>query len=124
MKDAVATRKDIDDVLKVVKGFVQQSSEQFTEVSERLDKIDGRLDKADSHLDKFAFSVSARFDKIEGEIIDLEKTHNRIANIIDRFLARIDHYETEQTARDSQFAKLLEWARKVSKQTGIPLENL
>jgi uncharacterized protein YdcH (DUF465 family) len=117
MKDAVATRKDIDDVLHVVKGFVQQSSEQFAEVIDRLDK-------ADSRFDKFAFSVNDRFDKIEDRITDLEKTHNRIANTIGRFLARIDSYETEQTARDSQFNKLLKWARKVSKQTGIPIEGL
>lgn len=38
--------------------------------------------------------------------------------------ARIDKYETELAARDSQFEKLLVWARKVSKKTGIPLDNL
>jgi hypothetical protein len=43
---------------------------------------------------------------------------------MDKFLARIDTYETEQIARDSQFEKLLDWARKVSVKTGIPLENL
>lgn len=43
---------------------------------------------------------------------------------IDGFLARIDHYETENAARDHQFEKLLVWARKVSDKTGIPLENL
>ncbi|MBI3624210.1 hypothetical protein HY218_01105 [Candidatus Saccharibacteria bacterium] len=45
-------------------------------------------------------------------------------NTIDGFIARIDKYETELAARDSQFQKLLVWARKVSKKTGIPLENL
>jgi len=36
----------------------------------------------------------------------------------------IDRYETEQLMRDNQFNRLLEWARKVSEETGIPLENL
>lgn len=110
MKDTPATRKDINDVLKVLKGFIQQTSEQFTESNNRADK--------------FAFSVNARFDKIESEIIDLRKSHDRLLNTVDNFIARIDRYETEQVARDSQFNRLLEWARKVSKQTGIPLDNL
>ena len=49
---------------------------------------------------------------------------DRLTNTIDGFVKRLDDNETEQTARDSQFEKLLIWARKVSKKTGIPLENL
>ncbi len=63
-------------------------------------------------------------NNIEDEIIDFRKSHDRLLNTIDKFIARIDDYETEQVARDSQFQKLLEWARKVSEKTGIPLENL
>lgn len=116
MKDAPATRKDIDDVLEVLKGFVQQTGEQFQ-------KIDEQFKKNDKQFDKFAFSVNARFDKIEYEIIDLKASHDRLQNTIDHFLGRLDQYETEQIARDSQFNRLLEWARKVSKKTGIPLEG-
>lgn len=36
----------------------------------------------------------------------------------------IDHRESEQRAREEEFNRLLEWARKVSEKTGIPLENL
>ncbi len=43
---------------------------------------------------------------------------------IDGFISRIDKYEIELAARDVQFQRLLDWARKVSSKTGIPLENL
>lgn len=49
---------------------------------------------------------------------------DRLTNTIDSFVKRLDDQEIEQAARDSQFEKLLAWARKVSEKTGIPLENL
>lgn len=49
---------------------------------------------------------------------------DRLTNTIDGFVGRIDRYESEQLARDTQFERLLDWARKVSEKTGIPLENL
>ena len=49
---------------------------------------------------------------------------DKLTNTIDGFVKRLDDNETEQSMRDRQFEKLLEWARKVSEKTGIPLENL
>jgi len=131
MVDKPATRKDIDDILKVVKGIAQQTSDEFVSIGKRFDAMDERFDAMDERFDamderfnKFEFQVNRRFDKIENEIFDLQKSHDRLLVTIDRFLARIDTYETEQAARDSQFEKLLDWARKVSAKTGIPLEDL
>ena len=87
-----ATRKDIDEVIDILKDIMEQVSGQFTGINNRLDSLDQKYD----HL----------------------------INTIDGFIGRIDKYETELAARDSQFEKLLSWARKVSEKTGIPLENL
>lgn len=54
---------------------------------------------------------------------ELKDTLNRLMNTIDGFVGRIDAYETEQTARDAQFQRLLVWAKEVSKKTGIPLKG-
>jgi septal ring factor EnvC (AmiA/AmiB activator) len=124
MVDKPATRKDIDDVLKVLKSFAQQTSDEFISVNDQFAKIDERFNKIDERFDVFEFQVNTRFDKLESDIVDLQKSHDRLLRTVDRFLARIDTYETEQIARDSQFEKLLDWARKVSAKTGIPLENL
>ncbi len=56
--------------------------------------------------------------------IDLKASHDRLLRTIDSFVGRIDKCELELADRDSQFEKLLAWARKVSEKTGIPLENL
>jgi hypothetical protein len=49
---------------------------------------------------------------------------DKLVNTIDAFVKRLDDNETEQTFKDRQFDRLLEWARKVSAKTGIPLERL
>lgn len=68
-------------------------------------------------LHEFVKQVDERFN-------ELDKKYDHLINTIDGFIARIDKYETELATRDSQFEKLLVWARKVSEKTGIPLENL
>lgn len=110
MNDTPTTRKDIDDILEVLQGFIQQTDERFGKMDERFDLL--------------TFQMNERFDKIDSEIIDLKASHDRLLITLDTLIGRIDRYETEQTARDSQFEKLLAWARKVSEKTGVPLENL
>jgi archaellum component FlaC len=94
-----ATRKDIDEVIDIMKDFMSQVSGQFNEVSHKFNEVNNRLDQ-------------------------LDQKYDHLINTIDSFIGRIDKYETELAARDSQFEKLLAWARKVSEKTGVPLENL
>lgn len=91
--------------------------ELTTVMREQTDEIIGVIQS-------FVMQMDDRFNKIEKEITELKESHNRLLNTIDGFISRIDKYETELAARDSQFEKLLAWARKVSVKTGIPLENL
>lgn len=49
---------------------------------------------------------------------------DRLTNTIDSFIRRLDTEEIENKVRDRQFERLLDWARKVSEKTGVPLENL
>lgn len=97
--DTTATRGDIDEVLHVLQGIMTQIDERFNRLEEKVDHI-------------------------ESEVVDVKASYDRLLNTIDTFIGRIDGYETEQAARDSQFAKLLAWARKVSEKTGVPLGNL
>lgn len=91
------------------------------EVQEIVDKAVTDLSEI---ISTFAQQVDTRFNKVEKELVELRESHQRLLNTIDGFVGRIDRYETEQLMRDNQFNRLLEWARKVSEKTGIPLENL
>lgn len=95
-----------------------------TALREQTDEIVGILhafvDKFDERFNKIEKKLSAH----DEEFRKLNEKYDHLLNTIDTFLGRIDKYEQEQAARDRQFERLLEWARKVSKKTGIPLENL
>jgi hemerythrin len=97
--DAPATRKDINEVLQVMRDFMQQTDERFNQ-------------------------NEALLRDLRQDVVDLKSSHNKLISTIDTFIGRIDSYESEQVARDGQFERLLTWARKVSEKTGIPLENL
>jgi len=95
------------------------------EVQEIVDKaIDRAVADLSDVIANFAQQVDGRFNKVEQDIADLKESHHRLLNTIDGFVARIDHYEIEQAARDNQFNRLLAWARKVSEKTGMPFENV
>lgn len=99
MSDSPATRKDIDDVLQVLQGFIQQTDERFTTIDERFTNIDDRFTRIDMKL----LQMSDRLEAVEHDIADLKSSHDRLLNTIDTFIGRIDRCETERAARDSQF---------------------
>jgi hypothetical protein len=82
------------------------------------------IDKVLGVIKTLMFHVDDRFNSLEAKVEPFDTRLDRLTSTIDAFIKRLDDNETEQTARDSQFEKLLLWARKVSEKTGIPLENL
>lgn len=57
-------------------------------------------------LQDFMRQADERFERIKRHIKQLNNSHNRLLNAIDGFIGRLDHYEAEQAARDSQFEKV------------------
>lgn len=70
--------------------------------------------------------MTKRFDSIDKKLDEKasQESLERLTSTIDSFIKRLDDSEIEQASRDRQFDRLLEWAREVSKKTGIPLKNL
>ncbi|MGB4768226.1 MAG: hypothetical protein WBP22_03120 [Candidatus Saccharimonas sp.] len=79
------------------------NDDQFTKLFNYITDMDKRID--------------ARFDMLESEVISLRSIPDEVA-------ANFVNIETEQAARDAQWSRLLEWAREVSKKTGVPLPDL
>jgi len=98
------------------------NKEELKEVLES--SLSKQTDELVNLIHVFMDQVDTRFKAVESEIVELKQSHNKLLNSIDGFISRIDKYETELAARDNQLEKLLAWARKVSKKTGIPLEDL
>lgn len=80
---------------------------------------DDQFTKLFRYIEEFRGEVNERFHDTASQ-----KSLDHLISTIDAFVGRLDSQEVEQAARDSQFEKLLAWARKVSEKTGVPLENL
>ena len=81
---------------------------------------------SDDQFTKLFKYMEKRFDVLENELSGKasQESLDRLTNTIDAFVKRLDDNELEDAALKNQFNRLLEWARKVSEKTGIPLENL
>ena len=99
-----------------------------TRIDKKLDRLDKKIDDAvvdlSNIIQDFAKSMSDEIIEIKARQDAFDKKLDQLISTMDSFIARIDGYESEMAARDAQFDRLLEWARKVSKKTGIPLENI
>ena len=80
---------------------------------------DDQFTKLFKYIEDFRSEVNSKFDDTASQA-----SLDRLTNTIDGFVKRLDDNEIEDAAMKNQFNRLLEWARKVSEKTGIPLENL
>ena len=94
------------------------------DIMQALGEFAASVDARFQNLELGQMRIEKRLDSLEERVINLEKTLDDFMKTADHIIARLDRQEVEDAARDSQFEKLLAWARKVSKKTGIPLENL
>ena len=80
----------------------------------------------DDQFTKLFKYVEKRFDGVEEKLdskSDKADIH-QLMDTIDAFIKRLDDSEIEQVSRDAQWERLLEWPRKVSEKTGVPLPDL
>lgn len=103
-----AVRDVIDEISGIINSFGKQIDERFNEVEIKVDAN--------------SFALRHGLTETNREIADGRASIDRLTGTIDGFVKRLDHVETEATARDAQYNRLLAWAQKVSTKTGIPLE--
>ncbi|MBI2798544.1 hypothetical protein HYX70_04615 [Candidatus Saccharibacteria bacterium] len=107
-----ATKKD----LKTTERNLETSLDKLDE------KINQRFDDTTGLIRELIEEFSGRFDNVEQRLDRLEKNYGQPLLTMDKFIARLDREELENSSRDAQLARLEAWAIKVSKKTGIKLE--
>lgn len=80
---------------------------------------DDHFTKLFKYIEAFRTEVNEKLDQKASQ-----GSMERLLDTLDGFVKRLDDADAEQSARDLQLERLLEWAREVSKKTGIPLRNL
>ncbi len=71
-----------------------------------------------TYIENFRSEVHEEFDKTAKK-----DSLDQLIDTVDGFVKRLNGNEIKQAARDKQLERLLEWAKKVSEKTGIPLEG-
>jgi hypothetical protein len=71
-----------------------------------------------------AQSTNGHLEAIRREHHELAINVHKLADTIAGYSARIDSYEAERLSAQTQHQNLLDWARRVSVKTGIPIDKL
>lgn len=80
----------------------------------------------DDQFDKLYTYMQREFAAVRRDIANTatKASLDQLMNTMDDFIRQITNNEAEQAARDAQWNRLLEWAREVSKKTGVPMPDL
>ena len=78
----------------------------------------------DDQFTKLFNYITDMDSRMEVGFSELREAISSLRSIPDEVAAHFSHIETEQAARDAQWSRLIEWAREVSKKTGVPLPDL
>lgn len=79
---------------------------------------DDQFMKLFRYIEDFRNDVNQKFEKTASQ-----DSLDSLINTIDTFVGRLDDSDIEQTARDAQFNRLVEWPKKVSEKTSVPLPD-
>lgn len=79
----------------------------------------------DDQFTKLFKYIQERFDGVEERLDNTasQRSVDHLASAVDSLAKYYADHEVEQASRDAQFDRLLEWAKKVSRKTGVPLEG-
>ena len=69
-----ATRKDVDEVIGILKDFMSQVSDQFAEVNDQISKFNEKYDHLINTIDGFV----GRIDKYETELAARDNQFERL----------------------------------------------
>jgi len=120
----VATRDDINEVLGVLREFMTRVDNRFNAMESRISTLETKFDGTEERVSIMDYKFQSFASQIQDKFQALEEKIDQLYITIDGFIGRIDTYEAESAARDIQFKRLTAWARKASKNTNNPLENL
>lgn len=80
---------------------------------------DDQFMKLFRYIEDFRSEVNEKFEQMA-----TKDSVDRLTATVDALIGYYKEQEAEQAARDAQWNRLIEWAREVSKKTGVPMPDL
>lgn len=99
------------------------NDDQSKQLYEYLDK---RFTENDDQSTRLYAYMEQRFDEIDKrfDTVATKDSVDRLASTVDSLIGYYKDSQVEQAAQDAKWERLLDWAREVSKKTGVPLKDL
>lgn len=130
-KAAVATRKDIEDILDVLGAIMKQFDERFGALEGRVDGIEQRLEKVEVQLEKVEGRlkrVEGRLERVESNLGEIQQTAGKHTDILNELRIICQHnqadqalYEQEQKTAHMRLDRHDRILRGIAKHTGYKL---
>lgn len=86
------------------------------------DEIMQALNQFANQVDKRFDDVDKRFDKVESDVAELKSDVNRIYNILDKHMARIEEILQENSVQSHQQERLQRWIFQLADKAGVQLK--
>ena len=134
--------KAVGDLSEIITSLATNMDERFQQVDERFQQVDERFQQVDERFNQ----VDERFDRIEGKLTSLEKGQREMREWLERIDARLGGVEsdiaeiydrivvlekkypkvtkTELKELENKLARIIDWAKIVSVETGVPLPKI
>ena len=115
------TTDQFREINKAVNNLQKGMNSFRVEVNRKLDETvsQDQFTKLFKHAEKNFSEIRKELDKKASQ-----DSIDRLTNTLDRFASRLEDSEVERASDGYRFEKLLDWARSVSKKTGIPIKDL
>jgi chromosome segregation ATPase len=97
---------------------IQLTKTDLASLEARLDK---RFDNLATIMSHFANDVQSKLAEHDEEFRKINDKYDHLINTIDRFVGRIDTYETELAARDHKIERLERWIQQIAAKTQVEL---
>lgn len=125
----MSSTTSLDDISDAIQGLATHIDERFQQVDERFQQVDGRLNAIDNRLLNLEQQHREMREWIERVDSRLSGIESDVAEIYDRIVVLEKKGKKNLTQKDiteleNQFAALFDWAKKVSKHTGVALPKL
>ena len=85
--------------------------------------VDKAVDDLSLVIKDFAYEVDQRFNKVEAELVELNRKYDWLIKTLNRFLKRRDNIEANDAGRDAQIARHDRWLHQVAEKTDVKLTS-
>lgn len=114
----------VQQMFRFMEDFRKEVNARLDVVDSSLDNLETRIGSVETGLDTTNLKLGSFHKEFNSRLDVTDAKIDGVMEVVDGLAGRIDDQDTEDTMRDAQFGRLVEWAHKTSAVTKVPLTDL